>query len=98
MIRECTDNCVRITLVETDLCNPTDSEWHDYVNQAFPEKAKYVRHYTATESFAERAILALDEAFRKLVLERRETNETLVMWVDNEVRHVPARDIKLPGE
>ena len=51
-----------------------------------------------TETFGDKALKALDIAFRKLVLERREKNETLVLWKDGKVVHVPASEITLPGE
>ena len=51
-----------------------------------------------TESFSERALIALDLAFRKLVLERRATNDTLVLWKDGKVCHVPASEVPLPDE
>ena len=52
----------------------------------------------STESFSDKALRALDIAFRKLVLERRLTNDTLVMWKDGKVAKVPATEIVLPGE
>ena len=52
----------------------------------------------STENFSDKALRALDIAFRKLVLERRLINDTLVMWKDGKVCHVPATEIVLPGE
>lgn len=52
----------------------------------------------STESFSDKALQALDSSFRKLVLERRQTNDTLVLWKDGKVAHVPASEIVLPGE
>lgn len=42
-----------------------------------------------TVSFVERALNALDSSFRKLVLERRKTNDTLVLWQDGKSASFP---------
>ena len=52
----------------------------------------------STQSFMDKALLAIDSSFRKLVLERRLTNDTLVLWKDGKVCNVPATEIVLPGE
>jgi hypothetical protein len=46
-------------------------------------------------TLAERAYQA---ACRKLILERRRLGETIVLWRDGRVQHVPASEIPLPEE
>jgi uncharacterized protein YicC (UPF0701 family) len=51
-----------------------------------------------SERLANLALKALKSAFAKLVIERRKTGGSLVLWVNNRVEHVPASEITLPGE
>jgi hypothetical protein len=47
----------------------------------------------ANLTLSEKGLLALKEAFSKLVRERRLTGESLILWKDGKVVHVPASDI-----
>ena len=51
-----------------------------------------------SEPMADRAKRALTAAFEKLVVERRKNGETLVIWRDGKICHVPASDIHLPSD
>ena len=46
-------------------------------------------------TLAERAYQA---ACRKLILERRRLGETIVIWREGKVQHIPASEISLPEE
>jgi hypothetical protein len=51
-----------------------------------------------SEPMADRAKRALTAAFEKLVIERRKSGETLVIWRDGKICHVPATDIHLSSD
>ena len=53
---------------------------------------------TPFESTVEMAEQAMKSAFAKLVRERRKTGESLVIWENNKVCHVPASEIELPDD
>lgn len=44
------------------------------------------------------ATRASESAFRKLIEERRLTGETIVIWREGRVQHIPASEICLPNE
>ena len=44
------------------------------------------------------AATAYKVAFKKLIEERRRLGETIVVWRDGKVQHIPAVDIILPDE
>jgi hypothetical protein len=50
------------------------------------------------ETTADRAEQALTAAFEKLVLECRRNCETVIIWRDGKICHVPASDIRLPSD
>lgn len=50
------------------------------------------------EQFAEKFLRGMKMAHEKLVREARLHNDTLVIWKDGQIKHVPAKDIKLEGE
>ncbi len=56
-----------------------------------PKKINKPQRYL--NDLAEEALLS---AFRKLVLERRKTGDSLVLWENGRVVHVPASKIPLP--
>ncbi len=49
-------------------------------------------------SMREPAVQAMKSAFAKLVLRKRKTGGSLVIWRDGKVCHVPATEIRIPSD